>query len=175
VNRTRKRYAVAALVLLVALLLTSGCGSEQAAGQQPLLVIGLFNLTGDDAPYDSQVSQAVALAIKEQNAAGGIGGRRVLYKAIDGGGEATKIVAATTAAISENPVAIVGFEDTGSALTAAPLAQKADIPFVTAGATSPRLPQQRTRPASTTLKSGPISFGRSGRFSLGAAIPLSAL
>jgi branched-chain amino acid transport system substrate-binding protein len=142
VTRNRKGYGVVALVLLLALVLTSACGSEQADGRQPLLVIGLFNLTGDAGPYDSQVSQAVALAIKEQNAAGGVRGQQVLYKVLDGAGEAAKIIAATSQAISQNPVAIIGFEDTESSLTAAPLVQKAGIPFITVGATSPRLPQQ---------------------------------
>jgi branched-chain amino acid transport system substrate-binding protein len=139
VIRNRTGRVIVALVLLLALMLTSAYGSEPAAGQQPLLIIGLFNLTGEAGPYDSQVSQAVALAIKEQNAAGGVHGRQVQYQALDSA--ATKIIAATSEAISRNPAAIIGFEDTESSLRAAPLAQKAGIPFITVGATSLQMPQ----------------------------------
>jgi branched-chain amino acid transport system substrate-binding protein len=37
---------------------------------------------------------------------------------------------------------LIGFTDSDSALAAGPIAQKAGIPFVTAGATSPKLPDQ---------------------------------
>jgi branched-chain amino acid transport system substrate-binding protein len=99
----------------------------------------VFNLTGELEQYDLLVEKGVALAVKEQNAAGGINGRPIQYKAYDGGSESTKIAAATTQAINDKCVALIALSDTDSALTAAPIGAKAGIPLITVGATSPRL------------------------------------
>ena len=120
--------------------LLSGCGSPMTPA--PLLIIGLYNLTGAMAAYDIPVEQGVALAVKQRNAAGGIHGQLIDYRVKDTATDPAKIQAATSAAIQEGALALLAYDDPDSVLSSAPLAQKAGIPFITAAATSPRLPQQ---------------------------------
>lgn len=128
---------VAGLVLFS----VSGCGAP-AAATTPILVAGLYNLTGEMAPYDTPVEQGVRLAVKQQNAAGGIHGRQIDYRVQDTATQPGKIQAATSTAINQGAVALLAYDDPDSVLSSAPLAQKVGIPFITAAATSPRLPAQ---------------------------------
>jgi ABC-type branched-subunit amino acid transport system substrate-binding protein len=120
------------------LSLAVGCGDQPTAGA-PIPLAATFNLTGQMGEYDVPVEQAVRLAIKQRNSAGGINGRQIEYKAFDGASDAGQAQTATNAALNSGAVAIIGFDDTSSILNAAPLIQKAGIPYITAGATSPRL------------------------------------
>jgi branched-chain amino acid transport system substrate-binding protein len=129
-----------ACVVGLGLLGVSGCGDQAAAA--PIVVAGLYNLTGEMAPYDTPVEQGVRLAVKQQNAAGGIHGRQIDYRVQDTATQPGKIQSATSAAISQGAVALLAYDDPDSVLSSAPLAQKVGIPFITAAATSPRLPAQ---------------------------------
>ncbi|HMA37090.1 MAG TPA: ABC transporter substrate-binding protein [Chloroflexia bacterium] len=135
------RSAILALTLLAPLAL-SACSNDPGSPTTPLIVTGLFNLTGDMAPYDSPVEQGVRLAVKQQNAAGGIHGRQIQYATQDTATEPAKISATTSDAIAKGAIALIGYDDPDSVLSAAPLAQRAGIPFITPGATLPTLPQQ---------------------------------
>jgi branched-chain amino acid transport system substrate-binding protein len=126
--------------MVVALGLMTGCG-EQAVATTPLVVAGLYNLTGAMAPYDTPVEQGVRLAVKERNAAGGIKGRAIDYRVQDTETDPAKIQAATSTALSQGAQALLAFDDPDSVLSSAPLAQKVGIPFITAAATSPQLPR----------------------------------
>ncbi len=128
-------------LLLLLVPLATACADATAA-PKPLIVTGLFNLSGDMQIYDTPAGLGVQLAVDQQNAAGGIHGRTIQYTAKDTATEAAKITAATNEAISSGAVALIGYDDPDSVLSAAPLAQKAGIPFLTVGATSPRLPRQ---------------------------------
>ena len=52
------------------------------------------------------------------------------------------LIARLDRAFNPKVVAVVGFTDSDSVLAAGPVIQKAGIPFITAGATSPKLPDQ---------------------------------
>ncbi|HET7076193.1 MAG TPA: ABC transporter substrate-binding protein, partial [Chloroflexia bacterium] len=52
----------------------------------------------------------------------------------------TTIGQVTAELLKDHPAALVGFGDTDSVLISGPFAQRANVPFVTYGATSPRLP-----------------------------------
>ena len=102
-----------------------------------------YDLTGAEFPLDLPASNGSLLAIKEINAAGGVLGRQ-----IEGVSHDTRYDMALTAQIAQqfveqdNVAAVVGFSDSDSVLAAAPIIQDAGIPFITAGATSPLLPDQ---------------------------------
>ena len=138
---TPRRSAAHGALLLLLLSLATACGDTLAA-PKPLIITGLFNLSGDMQIYDVPAGLGVQLAVDLQNAAGGIHGRLIQYTVKDTATEAGKITAATNEAISGGAVALLGYDDPDSVLSAAPLAQKAGIPFLTVGATSPRLPRQ---------------------------------
>jgi branched-chain amino acid transport system substrate-binding protein len=119
--------------------------AEQPAAPsvEPIKIGALYGVTGGMSSIDAPGLNGMKLAAKQINAAGGLLGRPIELIAIDGKTDQT----ATTSAASEminvhKVVAIGGLNDSTFALAAGPIAQKASIPFVTAGATLPTLPEQ---------------------------------
>jgi len=127
--------------LAVCLLLVAG--SAAVAGAQAIKIGGTYNLTGDMASLDVPAANGSKLAVKEINAAGGVLGRPIDYILYDGKTDsATNGNIATQLVNTDHVVAIVGNTDSDSALAIGPIAQKAGIPYLTSGATSPQLPNQ---------------------------------
>lgn len=125
-------------VLTLALL----AGFSGAQGD-PIKIGNAYNLTGSMSSLDVPASNGAKLAAKEINAAGGVLGRQIELVEYDGKTDAATITNIASQMIdSDKVVAIGGFTDSDSALALGPIAQKAGIPFVTAGATSPLLPTQ---------------------------------
>jgi branched-chain amino acid transport system substrate-binding protein len=127
--------------LILALLLTA-CDSQSNASQSGAITIaGLYNISGAMSSLDLPAQNGALLAVKEINDNGGINGRQIRFVTRDGKTDPTAIQQITSDVLSqEHPAAVVGFTDSDSVLTSAPLVQKAGIPFITTGATSPRLP-----------------------------------
>jgi branched-chain amino acid transport system substrate-binding protein len=129
------------IVLVVALV--TGCAAAQKPAVQPIRIGVPASLSGGQSALDIPQVKGMRLAVKEINAAGGIGGRPIELLERD-----TRYEAPTTAAVCKElastggVAAIAGFSDTGSALTCGPIVQKAGLPFLTPGATSPKLPAQ---------------------------------
>ncbi|GIV84208.1 MAG: amino acid ABC transporter substrate-binding protein [Candidatus Roseilinea sp.] len=138
--------------MLVVSLLAAACAApppaaRPAAPQPPaaetIKIGALYGVTGGMSSIDAPGLNGMKLAAKQINAAGGILGKQIELIAIDGKTDQT----ATTNAASEminvhKVVAIGGLNDSTFALAAGPIAQQAGIPFVTAGATLPTLPEQ---------------------------------
>lgn len=103
----------------------------------------IFNVTGGMSSIDAPGLNGLKLAAQELNAAGGVLGRPIEVIAIDGKTDQTAVTNAVSEMINVHKVvAIAGLNDSTYALAAGPIAQEAGIPFVTAGATLPTLPEQ---------------------------------
>lgn len=114
-----------------------------AADAHSIKIGGAFNLTGGLSSLDVPAANGAKLAAKEINAAGGINGHPVELVLRDGKTDPATVANITTQLIESDKVAaIIGFTDSDSALAAGPICQRAGIPFITAGATSPKLPAQ---------------------------------
>ena len=139
-----KLYRVMLIAWLVAGGLLAGCGpATPTPSAEPIRIGGVFNLTGGLSSLDAPAANGAKLAATEINAAGGILGRPIDLLVLDGqtdGAQNEKI--ASRLVSQERVVALVGYTDSDSVLAAAPIAQRADIPFITVGATSPLLPKQ---------------------------------
>lgn len=145
---------------LFAVLLLAACGGDgekssssqtSAADQpvaeqpavEPIRIGGGFALTGDESNLDLPAANGAKLAIKEINAAGGINGLTVDLVLRD-----TQYNMDVTARVCEQfvqedkVVAVIGFTDTDSVLACGPFLQKAGLPFITPGATSPKIPSE---------------------------------
>jgi len=110
---------------------------------EPIKIGGMYNVTGGMSSIDAPGLNGMKLAAKEINAAGGLLGRPVEVVAIDGKTDQTAVTNAVSEMINVHKVvAIGGLNDSTYALAAGPIAQTAGIPFVTAGATLPTLPDQ---------------------------------
>lgn len=117
--------------------------TEAPAAAETIKIGGTYNLTGAMASLDVPASKGSKLAVKEINAAGGVLGAQIDYILYDGKTDsATNGNIAIQLINSDKVVAIVGNTDSDSALAIGPIAQAAGIPYLTAGATSPKLPDQ---------------------------------
>jgi branched-chain amino acid transport system substrate-binding protein len=103
----------------------------------------MYNVTGGMSSIDAPGLNGMQLAAKEINAAGGVLGRPIEIIPIDGKTDQTAVTNAVSEMIEVHEViAIGGLNDSTFALAAGPIAQEAGIPFLTAGATLPTLPEQ---------------------------------
>jgi branched-chain amino acid transport system substrate-binding protein len=132
-----RRFAVLALAALM-----SACGPLAGLGGN-INFGGTYNLTGDLAALDVPASRGSELAVKQINAAGGVLGRKINFIVLDGRTDPSTIgKTARELTDADKVVAVVGNSDTDSALIVGAIAQSAGIPYLTEGATSPKLPAQ---------------------------------
>ena len=140
------KYKIFALFVIATLFL-SACGATPAGGgggtQNSIKIGGGFALTGDESSLDLPAANGAKLAVKEINAAGGVLGRQIDFIVHD-----TKYDMSVTAQVAkqfveqDKVIAVIGFTDTDSVLASGPTIQAAGLPFITAGATSPKIPTQ---------------------------------
>jgi len=131
-----------AAVLASAGIVLAACGGSSGGGDK-IKIGGGFALTGDESALDLPAANGAKLAVKEINAAGGVLGKQIDFIVHDS--QYKMDVTATTAKqfIEEDKIqAMIGYTDTDSVLAAGPTIQAAGIPFITVGATSPKIPSQ---------------------------------
>jgi len=152
------KYKHISATALLALLLFESCGSAEPQGAQPtaylqsnltlldcdpIKVACIFALTGDESLLDLPAANGAKLAAKEINASGGILGCPIELVVRDSEYKmdvASKI--AQQLIEQDKVIAGIGFTEPGSVLAAGPAFQNSRIPFITVGATSPKIPQQ---------------------------------
>ncbi|MCS7241490.1 ABC transporter substrate-binding protein [Candidatus Caldatribacterium sp.] len=114
-----------------------------AFAAEPIKVGVVMGLTGPWASIDTPALNGVKLAAEEINKAGGILGRPVELKVVDTKADEGETVAAVIRLIENEKVsALIGYCDTHWVNIAAPLAREYGIPFITPGATHPRIPER---------------------------------
>jgi branched-chain amino acid transport system substrate-binding protein len=131
---------VATLVMVAGLALAA-CGGGGSGDK--IKIGGGFALTGDESSLDLPAANGAKLAVKEINAAGGVLGKQIDFIVHDS--QYKMDVTATTAKqfVEQDKVqAMIGYTDTDSVLASGPTFQAAGIPFITVGATSPKIPSQ---------------------------------
>ena len=137
-----KRFAVAAIVALAVGACNAAPGGS-GAGSGTITIGGGFALTGDESALDLPASNGAKLAVKEINASGGLLGKQINFIVHDS--QYKMDVTAQTAKqfVEQDKVPLfIGYTDTDSVLASGPTFQAAKIPFITVGATSPKIPSQ---------------------------------
>ena len=161
---TRNVFALASAIVLVAACSTTSPGgassaaspaastaaseaasgsASAAAGGGTIKIGGGFALTGDESALDLPAANGAKLAVKQLNAAGGVNGSQIDFIVHDS--QYKMDVTAQTAKqfVEQDKVPVfIGYTDTDSVLAAGPTFQAAKVPFITAGATSPKIPSQ---------------------------------
>ena len=120
----------------------SSAGGGGATGDT-IKIGGGFALTGDESALDLPAANGAKLAVKEINAAGGVLGKQIDFIVHDS--QYKMDVTAQTAKqfVEQDKVPLmIGYTDTDSVLASGPTFQSAKIPFITVGATSPKIPSQ---------------------------------
>jgi branched-chain amino acid transport system substrate-binding protein len=131
--------ALAGLTFLGASALAAFPSAALAADET--IRIGMpANLTGDLSSLDGPMVSGAKLKAQQINAAGGVLGKMLELVIVDTRTDRATVAAEGKQLIARRPAAIVAYTDSDSVLTLGPLAQEAGIPFVTPGATSPKLP-----------------------------------
>jgi branched-chain amino acid transport system substrate-binding protein len=147
---------VSAFVLIVSACSSSATPSPGAGGSPgPSLAAsggslgssfklgGGFALTGDESALDLPAANGAKLAVKQINATGGVLGAQIDFIVHDS--QYKMDVTAQTAKqfVEQDKVPLmIGYTDTDSVLASGPTFQAAKIPFITVGATSPKIPSQ---------------------------------
>ena len=122
------------------LALTAGSGVAEA---DSIKIGAPFNVTGSLSSLDAPALNGAKLKAKEINAAGGINGKTIDLVVYDTKTDPTVIASVASQLLNSDKVPVaMGFTDSDSALALGPIFQQAGVPFVTPGATSPKLPEQ---------------------------------
>lgn len=131
---------IALVASLIAVLISPGARAQE----REISIGAMYNLTGGQRDLDIPSSEGARLAVAQVNAAGGLLGRQVTLRLVDGETRPDVIATRTASLLREFPdiAGLIGFSDTDMVLAAAPVAAKHRRLFLTSGATSPRLPEQ---------------------------------
>ena len=141
-----KKSAALLLSAVLALSVTAGCKKKEGAptAEAPkaagdTIKIGFLGaLTGDVAMFGKPTLEGMKMAAEDLNAAGGVLGKKIEIVEADNRGDKQEGASVTQKLISrDNVIAIVGDPTTGITKVAAPIAQKAQVLLISAGATGP--------------------------------------
>jgi len=130
------------IVLALAAALSTGATAPLFA-QEKIKIGAPFNLTGALSSLDGPELNGAKLKLKEINDAGGVDGKQLELVIYDTKSDPTVIASVASQLLNQDKVPVaLGFTDSDSALALGPIFQQAGVPFVTPGATSPKLPDQ---------------------------------
>jgi branched-chain amino acid transport system substrate-binding protein len=139
------------LAVTLAMVATLGCtrksdqnaagGSASAQGSSNEILVGEFgSFTGGEATFGISTSNGIKMAFEEQNAKGGVKGKKLALKSLDNQGKAEEAASAVTRLITQDHViAILGEVASSRSLAAAPIAQQNKIPMITPSSTNPKV------------------------------------
>jgi branched-chain amino acid transport system substrate-binding protein len=117
----------------------SAGGSAAPAPTGSTILIGHYgSLTGSEATFGLSTENGVKLAVKEVNAAGGIGGKQIELKSYDDQGKASEAGTAVTRLItSDHVVAVLGEVASSLSLAGGRVAQQYGVPMISPSSTNP--------------------------------------
>ncbi len=139
----KNRLFVITVFTIIASLILAACGGGGGGASGPINIGGGFALTGAESSLDLPAANGAQLAAKEINAAGGVLGRQINLIVHDSQYKMDVTAQVAKQFVEQDKVvAVIGFTDTDSVLAAGPTIQAAGLPFITAGATSPKIPSQ---------------------------------
>lgn len=123
----------------------SGSGSSGAVSkvEGDVIKIGeVGSLTGNEATFGTSTHNGIELAIKEQNAEGGIHGKKIQLVTMDNQGKPEEAATAVTKLITqEKVIAILGEVASSRSIAMAPIAQQYKIPMISPSSTNPQVTQ----------------------------------
>ena len=152
----RVRTPLSMLAVTCALLVASGCSKESStpaaetsgkssgASSATILVGEFGSMTGSEANFGKSTHNGLMLAVEEQNAKGGINGRKVEVRSYDDQGKAQEAGTAVTKLIDSDKVAaIIGEVASGLSIAGGEVAQKKHVPMISPSSTAPEVTEGR--------------------------------
>ena len=139
---TRRKILKSAVVAGIAMASGPLC-LQPAAAEDTIKIGASFSVTGNQSSIDAPALNGAKLKAEEINAAGGVLGKKIELVIYDTKTDPTVIASSASQLINQDKVvAGVGLDDSDAVLALGPIFQTAGVPFVTPGATSPKLPDQ---------------------------------
>ena len=115
--------------------LTTLLVAAAAIAAEPLRIGALFSVTGPASFLGEPEKNTLEMLVKDANAKGGIGGRKLELVVYDTQGDVTKAVQLTNKLIKNDKVSvIVGPSTTGESMAVIPVAEKEKIPLISCAA-----------------------------------------
>ncbi|MCL4184352.1 MAG: ABC transporter substrate-binding protein, partial [Burkholderiaceae bacterium] len=106
-------------------------GTASVAAQEPIRIGAFLSATGPAAFLGDPEQKTLEMYVERINAGGGVLGRKLQLFAYDSGGNAEKARTFTKRLIEQDKVdVIVGGSTTGETMAAVPLAEEAQVPFI---------------------------------------------
>ena len=126
---------------ILVLCACTGKKSEPGSDASSEIVIGEFgSLTGSEATFGISSNNGLKMAIDEQNAKGGIDGRKIKLITYDNQGRPEEAASVVKRLITQdNVIGIVGEVASPRTLFAAPIAQQYKIPLITPSSVDPKI------------------------------------
>lgn len=110
--------------------------------EQTIKIGAIYNLAGSQSPLDLPSAKGALLAVQEINSLGGINGIGIELLLCDGMSDTAEVGECARELLAQNVSAMIGLSDTDMVLAAVAMTSDAGMPFVTSGATSPRLAEE---------------------------------
>src|SRR5690349_1432992 len=99
-------------------------------------------MTGSEATFGQLTHNGIKLAVDEQNAAGGVLGKKIVLRAYDDQGRAQEAGTAVTRLITQDrAVAILGENASGLSIAGGRIAQRFGVPLISPSSTHPSVTQ----------------------------------
>lgn len=138
----RTRFAVSlGLAALCAIGALAGCAKKagDSASGGPTIKVGVYgSLTGSDATFGQSTKKGIELAVKEINAAGGVGGAKIALTVEDDQGRPEEAATVVDKLISQdNVITVIGEVASSRSIAAAPKCQAAGVPMISPSSTNP--------------------------------------
>ena len=129
-----KRFRKVA-VACMSMAMLAGCGGEESANTDEIVIGVNYELTGNVAQYGIAHRDGIQMAVDEINADGGINGKKIKLVIKDNKSEAAEVSAMSELLATEGAVAILGPATTGATAQAFAVASNTKVPTISASAT----------------------------------------
>jgi branched-chain amino acid transport system substrate-binding protein len=132
-------YCGASALALTVAAATAGCGtpgtsaSSGGSGSGPIKIAVVDAQSGQDSSLGQWEYDGVKLAVKQANAHGGVGGRKIVLTLFDDQGDPTVSADIARKVASGGFVAVFGTAESADTIAMAPILQRAKIPAITSG------------------------------------------
>ena len=132
------------MIALLSVSLVAGCGTTSKTGagdaSTPIKVGGNLELTGGTAMFGQAAQNAINLAFEQQNAKGGVLGRKLELVAADNKSDAGESTSAVTKLVTQDKVvAVIGSMTSSVTLAAVPVVTDNKIPMISPSGTNAKL------------------------------------
>lgn len=129
------------MVALLSVSMVAGCGTTKAGGSSDVIKIGgNLELTGGTAMFGQMAQNAINLAFEQQNAKGGVLGKKLELVVADNKSDAGESTAAVTKLVTQDKVvAVIGSMTSSVTLAAVPVVTDNKIPMISPSGTNAKV------------------------------------